>query len=105
MSDDTLWWITLAAGLVVAIVAVVLLQTFLNKVRRVEEGAAQVWESAAKVARNTATTWMLAQTPVRLDRLTEEALLHDAFLKRLMGPAPAAAPATANGAETPGGTP
>ncbi len=101
MSDNTLWWITLAAGLVVAIVAIVLLQIFLNQARRVERGAAQVWESAAQVARNTATTWMLAQTPVRLDRLTEEALRHDAFLKRVMGPAPAVA---TNG-NTPEGTP
>ena len=100
MSDNTLWWITLGAGLVVAIVAIVLLQIFLNKVRRVERGAAQVWDSAAQVARNTATTWMLAQTPVRLDRLTEEALRHDAFLKRVLGPSPAASP----GAEMPGGT-
>ena len=80
MSNVTLWWITLAIGLVVAIVAVVLLQTFLNKIRRVEDGALAIWESAKPVARNTATTWMLTQTTVRLDRLTEEALKHDAVL-------------------------
>ena len=80
MSTHTLWWITLGAGLVVAIVAVVLLQTFLNQVKRVERGAEAIWESAKPVARNTATTWMLTQTTVRLDRLTEEALRHDALL-------------------------
>jgi len=83
MSNHTLWWITLGLGLVVAIVAVVLLQTFLNKTRRVEAGVEAIWESAKPVARNTATTWMLTQTTVRLDRLTEEALKHDALLASL----------------------
>lgn len=85
MTTHTLWWITLGVGLVVALVAIVLLQLFLNQVRRVERGSLEVWETATTVARNTATTWMLAQTPVRLDRLTEEALRHDAFLKQALG--------------------
>lgn len=80
MTDNAAWWITLGVGLVVAVVAVVLLQIFLNKVRRVERGAEAIWDSATPVARNTATTWMLTQTTVRLDKLTEEALRHDALL-------------------------
>lgn len=80
MSNNAAWWITLAVGLVVALVAVALLQIFLNKVRRVERGALAIWNSATPVARNTATTWMLTQTTVRLDKLTEEALKHDALL-------------------------
>ena len=85
MTTHTLWWITLGVGLVVALVAIGLLQLFLNQVRRIERGSLEVWETATTVARNTATTWMLAQTPVRLDRLTEEALRHDAFLKQALG--------------------
>ncbi len=85
MSNDAAWWITLGVGLVVAIVAVVLLQIFLNKVRRVEQGALAIWNSATPVARNTATTWMLTQTTVRLDKLTEEALKHDALLTSVQG--------------------
>ncbi len=81
MSTNEYWAITLGLGLVVAIVAVVLLQLLLNKVRRVERGAAAVWESGKLVARNTATTWMLGTTSVKLDALTEEALRHDAFLR------------------------
>ncbi len=80
MTDNAAWWLTLALGLVVAVVAVALLQIFLNKVRRVERGAEAIWNAATPVARNTATTWMLTQTTVRLDRLTEEALRHDALL-------------------------
>ena len=85
MSTNALWWITLGAGLVVAVVAVILLQTFLNQVKRVERGAEAVWEAAKPVARNTATTWMLTQTSVRLDRLTEEALRHDSLLASVQG--------------------
>lgn len=80
MSTHALWWVTLGLGLIVAVAATTLLQLFLNQVRRVERAASDVWETAATVARNTATTWMLTQTTVRLDRLTEEALDHDAFL-------------------------
>ncbi len=85
MSTHALWWITLGAGLVVAVVAIVLLQTFLNQVKRIERGAEGIWEAAKPVARNTATTWMLTQTTVRLDRLTEEALRHDALLASVQG--------------------
>lgn len=80
MSTNAAWWLTLGVGLVVALVATTLLQIFLNKVRRVERGAEAIWNAATPVARNTATTWMLTQTSVRLDRLTEEALKHDALL-------------------------
>lgn len=81
MSTNTYWAISLGLGLVVAIVAVVLLQLFLNQVRRIERGAAAIWESGKLVARNTATTWMLGVTSTKLDALTEEALKHDAFLR------------------------
>lgn len=97
MSTHTLWWITLGAGLVVAIVAVALLQTFLNQVKRVERGAEAIWEAAKPVARNTATTWMLTQTTVRLDRLTEEALRHDALLASVQGASGASADGDSGG--------
>ena len=80
MSNNGAWWLTLGLGLVVALVAVVLLELFYRSVRRVEAGCEAIWEMGKEVARNTATTWMLGQTSVRLDRLTGEALRHDALL-------------------------
>lgn len=80
MSTNAVWWMTLGLGLVVALVAVVLLQLFYRQVRRIEAGSEAIWEMGKQVARNTATTWMLHQTTLRLDGLTEEALRHDAFL-------------------------
>ncbi len=85
MSTEAMWWLTLGLGLVVALVAVVLLQLFYNQVRRIEAGSEAIWEAGKQVARNTATTWMLHQTTVRLDALTEEALRHDEFLDAVAG--------------------
>lgn len=80
MSTHAAWWLTLGLGLVVSIVAVVLLETFYRRVRAIEAGTLSIWNMGKEVARNTATTWMLAQTPERLDRLTEEALRHNDLL-------------------------
>ena len=76
MSDEAYWFLCLGLGLVAAVVAVVLLETFLREVHRIERGAEQVWQAGKEVARNTATTWLLPATSDRLDRLTEEAALH-----------------------------
>jgi len=83
VSTNALWWMTLGLGLVVAVAATVLLQIFYRLVRRIEAGSAAIWETGKKVARNTATTWMLHQTTVRLDGLTDEALRHDAVLDQV----------------------
>ena len=108
-TGGAMWWLTLGLGLVVALIAVVLLQIFYRLVRRIEAGSEAIWETGKKVARNTATTWMLHQTTVRLDGLTEEALRHDAFLDEALGaagagngeaPAPAAPTAGATGGTT-----
>lgn len=88
MSTHAAWWLTLGLGLVVAFVAVVLLETFLRRVRAIEAGTAAIWAMGKEVARNTATTWMLQQTPERLDRLTEEALRHDALLDTVLAGGP-----------------
>ena len=88
-TGGAMWWLTLGLGLVVALIAVILLQIFYRLVRRIEAGSEAIWETGKKVARNTATTWMLHQTTVRLDGLTEEALRHDAFLDEALGAAAA----------------
>lgn len=81
MSDQALWAIMLAVGAVVAVVAIVLLQAFLNQVHRIERGAGAIWATGKQVAANTASTWLLGETSARLDLLTQEALRHDALLR------------------------
>ena len=76
MSNEGYWAIALVLGLVVAVVAVVLLEMFLRQVHRIERGAGLVWQAGKEVARNTATTWLLPETSKRLDQLTAEAGKH-----------------------------
>jgi len=92
VSDNAYWAIALALGLVVAVVAVVLLELFLRQVHRIERGAGLVWNAGKQVAGNTATTWLLPETSDRLTSLTDEAMLHVALLT------PAAAPGRRSGA-------
>ncbi|MBT8208762.1 MAG: hypothetical protein HKN07_16075 [Acidimicrobiia bacterium] len=81
MSTETWWWITLGVGLVVAVVVWVLLHLLYRAVVRIDKEADTAWESGKRVARNTATAWMLGQT-ARIGReLKEEALRHDALLE------------------------
>ena len=88
MSDDTvmMWSVTLIVGLVVAVVAVILLQLLLVQVHRIERDALAIWETGKQVAANTATTWQLTETAERLDRLTEEAQRHDQLLRASIPP-------------------
>jgi len=81
MSDEGYWWVALGLGLVVAAVAVVLLQTFLKQVYRIERGAENVWQAGKEVAANTATTWLLDETASRLEELSEEATRHEKLLR------------------------
>ncbi len=76
MSTNAYWAITLLLGLVVAVVAVVLLETFLRQVKRVERDADALWHTGKLVAQNTSTTWLLAETGDSLDALIDEAGRH-----------------------------
>lgn len=76
MGDHGYWFLALALGLVVAVVAVILLEIFLHEVHRIEQGAASVWTAGKQVARNTSTTWLLGATSDQLTVLTEEAGRH-----------------------------
>lgn len=81
MSDHAYWFLALALGLVVAVVAVVLLETFLRDVHRIERGAGLVWTAGKQVAGNTATTWLLGETSSRLTEFIDEAGRHGQLLR------------------------
>lgn len=81
MSDTGYWWLALGLGLIVAVVAIVVLQIFLIQVHRIERGAGEVWQAGKEVARNTATTWLLNETSSRLDELIDEAGRHKRLLR------------------------
>jgi len=75
-SNQTAWWITLAVGLVVAIVVWALLETLRRTVRRIDEGVSSLWTSGQHVAQNTQTSHLLGVTVARGTGLVEEVERH-----------------------------
>ncbi|MGH9179795.1 MAG: hypothetical protein ACRD0N_14735 [Acidimicrobiales bacterium] len=82
LSSDqvTFWWITLGLGLVVNVVVAVLLMLLTSLVRDVDRAVAEVWDEAAGVATQTATTWMLATTASLATDLRDETRKHAELL-------------------------
>ena len=75
-SNQTAWWITLAVGLVVAVVVWALLEKLRRTVNEVEAGVDELWETGQRVARNTQTSHLLGTTVVRGGELVEEVERH-----------------------------
>ena len=76
-TNQTLWWITLAVGLVVAVVVWILLERLRRAVNEVDAGVSVLWTMGKRVAQNTSTTYLLTTTKERgvelLDELGEHA--------------------------------
>lgn len=79
-AEITVWQIALGIGLVVVLVVIALLTLLLSIVHDIDRGVLGVWETAKRLAANTATVWQLQGTVTALTQLKEEALLHDQLL-------------------------
>ena len=77
-TNQTLWWVTLAVGLVVAIVVWLLLERLRRAVEEVDRGVDAVWTMGKRVAQNTSTTYLLQTTKARGVELLEELEQHRA---------------------------
>ena len=77
-TNQTLWWITLAVGLVVAVVVWVLLERLRRSVVEVDRDVSDVWTIGKRVAQNTSTTYLLQTTKARGVELAEELEQHRA---------------------------
>jgi hypothetical protein len=75
-TNQTLWWVTLALGLVVALVVWGLLEALRRTVLEVERAVDDVWTMGKRVAQNTATSHLLATTKERGGELLEELEQH-----------------------------
>jgi hypothetical protein len=75
-ADVRAWWLTLAAGLVVALVVTALLEWLRRTVLDVERGVDAIWTSGKRVAQNTQTTHVLQPTKARGLDLREEVERH-----------------------------
>jgi len=71
-TNQTLWWITLAVGLVVAVVVWVLLERLRRAVVEVDRGVDVLWTMGKRVAQNTSTSYLLQTTKERDVELVEE---------------------------------
>jgi hypothetical protein len=71
-TNQTLWWITLGVGLVVALVVWGLLEALRRTVLEVERAVDDVWTMGKRLAQNTATSHTLATTKARGGELLEE---------------------------------
>jgi hypothetical protein len=77
-TNQTLWWVTLAVGLVVALVVWGLLEALRLTVLEVERAVDDVWTMGKRVAQNTATSHLLGTTLERGGELLEELEEHRA---------------------------
>ena len=76
----TIWWTTLGLGLVVVIAVIVLLSLLVALVKDIDTNVRETWDTATRLAANTATTWMLQQTTVRTAELDAEVQRHAQLL-------------------------
>ncbi len=75
-TNEELWWLTLAVGLVVALVVWFLLERLRRSVDAVDVSVDRVWTMGKRVAQNTSTTYLLTTTKERGGDLLEELEQH-----------------------------
>jgi uncharacterized protein HemY len=84
-SVETAWWVSLAVGLVVALVVWFLLEWLRRTVNEVNRAVDDVWVMGKRVAQNTATTHMLSGTKELGVELLEEVERHGELAERRKG--------------------
>lgn len=83
----TMWWISIGIGFVVVLVVITLLSMLIGLVQDIDRNVKSLWNMATRVARNTATTWMLGQTAAATAALRDETARHAQALTALAGQA------------------
>lgn len=74
--DHVFWWVALGIGMVVVLVVITLLSLLSSLVNDIDVGVADAWQTAIRVAANTATTWSLQQTGALTGDLRDEVQRH-----------------------------
>jgi hypothetical protein len=72
----TFWWITLGLGAVVISAVILLLSLLITFVDDIDKNVREAWDTATRVAQNTATTWMLNQAGSLTADLHQETRKH-----------------------------
>jgi hypothetical protein len=82
-SERTLWYVTLALGLVVALVVAAMLLMLLNLLRRIQTAVTGLLGSAGKVAENTTNIPQLEATAPVLEQIAAEGVVQDGYMNAL----------------------
>ena len=82
-SERTLWYVTLAVGLVVAVVVAAMLIMLLNLLGRIQAAVTGLLGSAGKVAENTANIPQLEATAPVLEQIAAEGVIQDGYMNAL----------------------
>jgi hypothetical protein len=82
-SERTLWYVTLAVGLVVALAVAAMLLMLLNLLGRIQTGVTGLLASAGKVAENTANIPQLEATAPVLAQIAAEGVVQDGYMNAL----------------------
>jgi len=82
-SERTLWYVTLAVGLVVALVVAGMLLMLLHLLRRIQNAVGGLLDSAGKVAENTANIPQLEATAPVLAQIASEGVVQDGYMNAL----------------------
>jgi hypothetical protein len=72
----TFWWVTLGLGAVVISAVILLLSLLVTFVDDIDKNVREAWDTATRLAQNTATTWMLNQTASLTNDLRNEIRQH-----------------------------
>ncbi len=82
-SERTLWYVTLAVGLVVALVVAGMLLMLLHLLGRIQNAVGGLLDSAGKVAENTANIPQLEATAPVLAQIASEGVVQDGYMNAL----------------------
>ena len=82
-SERTLWYVTLAVGLVVALVVAGMLLLLLRLLRRIQIAVGGLLDSAGQVAENTANIPKLEATAPVLAQIASEGVVQDGYMNAL----------------------
>ena len=82
-SERTLWYVTLAVGLVVALVVAGMLITLLGLLGRIQAAVTGLLGSAGKVAENTSNIPQLEATAPVLEQIAAEGVVQDGYMNAL----------------------
>jgi len=82
-AERTLWYVSLALGLVVALVVAAMLLLLLRFLKNIETSVGGLLESAGKVADNTEIIPQLQATAPVLEQIGAEGVVQDAYMNAL----------------------